>query len=50
LNRPDILDTVAAFARGYGFSEQFRINVPQDETGVYTVSADSMDTDTTNEA
>jgi uncharacterized iron-regulated membrane protein len=45
---PVNLDTVAAFARGYGFSEQFRINIPQDETGVYTVSADSMDADTTS--
>lgn len=45
---PVNLDSVAAFARGYGFSEQFRINVPQDEKGVYTVSADSMDADTTS--
>lgn len=45
---PVNLDTVAAFARGFGFSEQFRINPPQDEKGVYTVSADSMDADTTS--
>ena len=45
---PVNLDTVAVFARGYGFSEQFRVNVPQDAKGVYTVSADSMDTDTTS--
>ena len=44
---PVTLDTVAAFARGFGFSEQFRINVPQDEKGVYSISADSMDADTT---
>jgi uncharacterized iron-regulated membrane protein len=42
------LDTVAAFAKSIGFNEQFRINLPQDEKGVYTVSADSMDGDTTN--
>ena len=45
---PVDLDTVAAFARSIGFDGQFRINVPQEETGVYTVSADSMDGDTTN--
>lgn len=42
------LDTVAAFARANGFDEQFRINAPQDEGGVYTISADSMDADTHN--
>jgi uncharacterized iron-regulated membrane protein len=45
---PVDLDTVAALARQLGFSEQFRINVPQAEDGVYTISADSMDGDTTN--
>lgn len=45
---PVNLDTVAAFARAIGFDQQFRINVPQSETGVYTISADSMDADTTN--
>ncbi len=45
---PVNLDTVVAFARSFGFNEQFRVNVPQDETGVYTVSADSMDADTTS--
>lgn len=42
------LDTVAALARTIGFDEQFRINVPQGEDGVFTISADSMDGDTTN--
>lgn len=45
---PVNLDTVAAFARSIGFDEQFRINVPQSKDGVYTVSADSMDGDTSN--
>ncbi|MET3595138.1 putative iron-regulated membrane protein [Mesorhizobium shonense] len=40
------LDTVAAYARANDFTEQFRINVPQEEGGVYTISADSMDADT----
>lgn len=40
------LDTVASYARANGFTEQFRINAPQDEGGVYTISADSMDADT----
>lgn len=42
------LDSVAAFSRKSGFSEQFRINVPQEEGGVFTISADSMDGDTHN--
>jgi len=45
---PVTLDTVAAFARSIGFDQQFRINVPQSEYGVYTISADSMDGDTSN--
>lgn len=43
---PVTLDSVAAFARAIGFAEQFRVNVPRDATGVYTISADSMDGDT----
>ncbi len=45
---PVNLDTVASFARSIGFDEQFRINVPSGEDGVYTISADSMDGDTSN--
>ncbi|GAA4134946.1 PepSY domain-containing protein [Aminobacter aganoensis] len=45
---PVNLDTVAALARTIGFDGQFRINVPQGEDGVFTISADSMDGDTTN--
>ncbi|KRB29689.1 hypothetical protein ASE05_30975 [Mesorhizobium sp. Root172] len=48
MGTPVNLDTVAGFARTDGFTEQFRINVPQDDGGVYTISADSMDGDTHN--
>ncbi|MEM9629181.1 MAG: PepSY domain-containing protein [Pseudomonadota bacterium] len=41
------LNDVVALARDIGFDEQFRVNVPGDLTGVYTISADSMDGDTT---
>ncbi len=39
---------MAALARAIGFDRQFRINLPQDATGVYTISADSMSGDTTD--
>lgn len=45
---PINLDTVSGFARSIGFDGQFRVNVPRDKEGVYTVSADSMDGDTTD--
>lgn len=45
---PVDLDSVAALARSIGFDGQFRINVPQAEDGVFTISADSMDGDTNN--
>ncbi len=40
--QPVNLETVNAYARRIGFAGQYRVAVPQDETGVYTVSADSM--------
>ncbi|MFO1058888.1 MAG: PepSY domain-containing protein [Dongiaceae bacterium] len=46
--QPVNLDTVAAFARTIGFDQQFRVNLPSGATGVYTISADSMDADTTD--
>lgn len=46
MGTPANLDTIARFARSIGFNEQFRINVPAAEDGVYTISADSMDGDT----
>lgn len=42
---PVVLDTVAAWARGNGFTGQFKLAVPADEKGVYTVSSDGMDQD-----
>jgi len=46
--QPVNLETVNAYARRIGFSGQYRVAVPQDETGVYTVSADSMGGDLTD--
>jgi uncharacterized iron-regulated membrane protein len=42
------LDSVAYLGRQIGFDGQFRINLPGDEKGVYTISADTMDADTTS--
>lgn len=42
---PVNLDTVTAFARTIGFNGQFRVNLPRGETGVYTISADTMSGD-----
>ena len=44
---PVDLDRIAGLARKIGFEGQYRVNVPSDPTGVYTISADSMDGDTT---
>lgn len=46
--QPVNLGTVNAFARRIGFAGQYRIALPQDETGVYTISADSMSGDLTD--
>jgi uncharacterized iron-regulated membrane protein len=40
------LDSVAGLARQLGFEGQFRITVPADAKGVYSISADTMDGDT----
>ena len=45
---PATLGDISALAREIGFTGQFRVNLPSDETGVYTISADSMDGDTTD--
>lgn len=42
------LDSVAATARTIGFTGQFRINLPADDTGVFTVSSDSNSGDSAN--
>ena len=44
--QPVNLNTVADFAKTIGFDGQFRVNLPDGEEGVFTVSADSMDGDT----
>lgn len=41
------LDHIGDLAREIGFDGQFRVNLPGEPTGVYTISADSMDGDTT---
>lgn len=43
---PVNLNSVEDLARAIGFDKQFRIGLPGDATGVYTISADSMDGDT----
>lgn len=43
--QPVNLDTVEAYARSIGFAGQFHVAVPQDDTGVYSISADSMSGD-----
>lgn len=42
------LDGVAALAQRLGFTGQYHINVPQDATGVYSISADTMNGDMSN--
>jgi uncharacterized iron-regulated membrane protein len=42
------LDSVAAFARSLGFVGRFQVNLPADETGVWTISHDSMSNDGPN--
>lgn len=43
--QPVNLNSVVALAQAIGFSGQFRVNLPSGETGVYTISKDSMDGD-----
>ncbi|SNR87213.1 PepSY-associated TM helix domain-containing protein [Puniceibacterium sediminis] len=42
---PDI-DRIDAFARSIGFQGRYQLNPPKDETGVWSISRDSMSTDT----
>ena len=42
------LDTVDALARKIGFDARYQLNVPQSEFGVWTLSRDSMSTDSTD--
>ena len=41
------IDSVSSFARDLGFDQRFQLNLPNDETGVWTVSRDSMSSDST---
>lgn len=42
------LDTVDTLAREIGFDARYQLNVPQSATGVWTLSRDSMNTDSTD--
>lgn len=42
---PVTLDTVVQFARQIGFDNRFQLNLPKGETGVWTLSRDSMSND-----
>ena len=39
------IDSVADFARSLGFVGRFQVNIPSDDTGVWTISHDSMSND-----
>lgn len=45
---PVDIDSVSAFARTLGFENRFRLDLPKGETGVWTVSRDSMSSDSTD--
>lgn len=45
---PLTVDTVDAFARQIGFDGRYQMNLPRGETGVWTLSRDSMSTDSTD--
>ncbi|MDW3224061.1 MAG: PepSY domain-containing protein [Paracoccaceae bacterium] len=42
------IDTIDAFAREIGFDARYQLNLPQSVTGVWTLSRDSMSTDSTD--
>ncbi len=44
---PVNIDSVSAFARTLGFDQRFQLNLPEGETGVWTISRDSMSSDST---
>jgi uncharacterized iron-regulated membrane protein len=47
---PVTVDGVAAFAQSLGFDRRFQIHFPEGETGVWTISHDSMSNDGPNPA
>lgn len=46
--QPVTLDNVIAFARAIGFDKRFQLNFPKDETGVWSISRDTMSNDSTD--
>lgn len=42
------LDTIDALARSIGFDARYQLNLPSGDTGVWTMSRDSMNTDSAN--
>ena len=47
---PVTIDSVTVFADGLGFDRRYQVNLPGDETGVWTISHDSMSNDGPNPA
>ena len=47
-NLPIMIDTVDRYAREIGFVGRYQLNLPQGETGVWTLSQDSMSYDMTS--
>lgn len=45
---PVTLDSIDQFARTIGFDARYQLNLPSGETGVWTLSRDSMSTDSTS--
>lgn len=45
---PETLDSVDQLARTIGFDARYQLNLPSGETGVWTLSRDSMSTDSTS--
>ncbi|AKS47554.1 Uncharacterized iron-regulated membrane protein [Octadecabacter temperatus] len=46
--QPVNIDTVTTFARQIGYDARFQLNLPSGETGVWTISRDSMSNDSAN--
>ncbi|QBY01339.1 PepSY domain-containing protein [Rhodophyticola sp. CCM32] len=45
---PVTIDSVVAFARSIGFDHRFQLDMPRDETGVWTIARDSMSNDSSD--
>ena len=46
--QPVTIDSINAFARSIGFQGRYQLNLPKGETGVWTLSRDSMSMDSLN--